>query len=59
MGSHKGEVFDLPPDISAFKYAKPGYYRFRSADEGVENPDFIVTYSTYSSKDSHKEMNRE
>jgi hypothetical protein len=53
-GSHKGELFNLPPGINAFEFAKPGYYRFRSSDEGVENPDFIVTYNVYSNKDTFK-----
>jgi hypothetical protein len=52
-GSHKGEVFTLPPGIRAFEYAGPGYYRFRSSEEGVENPDFIVTYDIYSNKQTY------
>jgi hypothetical protein len=53
-GSHKGELFNLPPGIKAFEFAMPGYYRFRSSDEGVENPDFIVTYTIYPDKDTFK-----
>jgi hypothetical protein len=52
-GSHETEIFSLPPGINAFEYAKPGYYRFRSSDEGVENPDFLVTYTIYPNKKSY------
>ena len=55
-GSHRGEVFNLPPGINAFKYAMPGYYHFHSSDEGVENPDFIVTYSIYPNKETYTKM---
>jgi hypothetical protein len=47
LGSHNGEKFTLPPGIDAFVYAEPGYYRFRSSEGGVENPDFVVTYNIY------------
>ena len=53
-GSHSGEVFNLPPAINIFEYAEPGYYRFRSSDEGVENPDFIVTYKIYPNEETFK-----
>ena len=58
-GLHKGEVFGLPPGIRAFKHAEPGYYRFCSSEDGVENPDFIVTYCVYYDEETYKTMNSE
>lgn len=40
-----GEDFTLPPDLSAFRKAKPGIYRLRSTGEEIENPDFTASWT--------------
>jgi len=42
-----GEEFQLPPDISAVKRAKPGEYKLHSTGEVVVDPDFTATWSVY------------
>lgn len=40
-----GEVFWLPPDVSAFRPARPGNYRLRSTGEVVVDPDLTTTWT--------------
>ena len=40
-----GEIFDLPPDLSAITIAEPGLYTLHSTKETVENPDFLSTWN--------------
>ena len=39
------EDFTLPPDLSAFRKAKPGKYRLRTTGEEVINPDYLCTWT--------------
>lgn len=39
-----GDIFDLPPDLSAIRKAAPGEYRLRSTGEIVTDPDYLATY---------------
>jgi hypothetical protein len=43
--SGSGEVFTLPPDLSAFVEAPPGEYRFRSTGEVVTDPDLMTQWT--------------
>ena len=40
-----GVDFTLPPDLAAFKPARPGTYRLRSTGEEVKNPDFVASWT--------------
>ena len=40
-----GEIFDLPPDLSAITIATPGIYTLHSTKETVKNPDFLSTWN--------------
>ncbi len=40
-----GTEHRLPPDLRAFREAKPGTYWLRSTDEKVADPDYIATYT--------------
>ncbi|MBD5099526.1 MAG: hypothetical protein HDT35_08310 [Clostridiales bacterium] len=42
-----GEVFTLPPDLSAVSPAAPGDYTLRSTGEVVTAPDFLSTLDLY------------
>lgn len=42
---NSGEEFDLPPDLSSTKRARPGEYKLRSTGEIVLNPDFFATWT--------------
>ena len=37
-----GEIEWLPPDLRAFKKARPGEYRLRSTGEVVLDPDYTT-----------------
>ena len=39
-----GEVYRLPPDLSAFREAEPGAYRLRSTGETIMDPDFTAAW---------------
>ncbi len=39
-----GEIFSLPPDLSAIESAPEGEYRLHSTGEIVVNPDFLSTW---------------
>jgi hypothetical protein len=41
----EGEVFWLPPDVRAFRPARPGNYRLRSTGEIVVDPDLTTTWT--------------
>lgn len=48
---HKnGEIFSLPPDLSAIKPAPEGEYKLHSTGEVVVNPDFLSTWISESSE---------
>ena len=38
------EKFELPPDLSSIKIAKPGEYKLRSTGKIIVNPDLITTW---------------
>ena len=40
-----GEVFAMPPDLSAVSPAAPGDYTLRSTGEVVTDPDFLSTWT--------------
>jgi len=40
-----GDDFTLPPDLTAFEWAKPGIYRLRCDGREVENPDLLATWT--------------
>lgn len=42
---NNGEIFSLPPDLSAIEKAPLGEYRLHSTGEVVVNPDFLTTLS--------------
>jgi hypothetical protein len=45
-GQHwDGEMYRLPPDLSAFVDAPPGEYRLRSTGEVVVNPDVTASWT--------------
>lgn len=44
MRQADGEVFVLPPDLSAISPAAPGDYTLRSTGEIVTDPDFLSTW---------------
>jgi hypothetical protein len=44
-GTHFGETYWLPPDLSAFQPAREGSYRLRSTGETIENPDFLTSWT--------------
>lgn len=46
------EIFELPPDLSSVKIAKPGEYRLRSTQEKVINPDLLTTWIMYEKNES-------
>ena len=39
-----GELYWLPPDVSAFREAAPGAYRLRSTGETIVDPDFTAAW---------------
>lgn len=39
-----GELFELPPYISALQPAEPGEYRLQTTREAVNDPDFLVVW---------------
>lgn len=43
-GCRSGELYSLPPDLSAFLPAPPGSYRLRDIGEVVEDPEYITTW---------------
>lgn len=45
-----GEIFSLPPDLSAIKPAPEGEYRLHSTGEVVVNPDFLSTWVSESNE---------
>lgn len=45
-----GREYGLPLDPRAIELAPPGLYRFRSTGEVVENPDLMITFTIYASK---------
>ena len=42
---NNGEMFNLPPDLSAIKKAPLGEYRLHSTGEVVVNPDYLTTWN--------------
>lgn len=42
---NNGEIFSLPPDLSAISKSPLGEYRLHSTGEVVVNPDFMTTWS--------------
>src|SRR5919199_3688029 len=40
-----GEVLTLPPDVDAFRDAKPGVYRLKSTGEEVIDPDLTTVWT--------------
>ena len=44
-GKRAGEIYWLPPHISAFNPARPGEYRLRTTGEVVTNPDLLSTWT--------------
>jgi hypothetical protein len=40
-----GELFWLPPDLSAFDEAEPGEYRLRSTGEVLVDPDLLSVWT--------------
>ena len=44
-GERDGEVYRLPPYLSAFLPAKPGSYRLRTTGEMVVDPDYTTTWT--------------
>ncbi len=44
-GQRAGEVYDLPPQLEAFKPAPAGEYRLRSTGEVVIDPDFTTSWT--------------
>lgn len=44
-GQEARELFWLPPDIRAFRDARPGEYRLRSTGEIVVDPDLIAYWT--------------
>lgn len=42
---NNGEIFSLPPDLSAIKKAPLGEYCLHSTGEAVVNPHFLTTWS--------------
>jgi hypothetical protein len=43
-GQRIGQEYNLPPDIRAFRAAKPGQYELRSTGEIVADPDYLCTW---------------
>ncbi|MFX1535690.1 MAG: hypothetical protein ACFFDI_15865 [Promethearchaeota archaeon] len=54
--TNSGEVFTLPPDLSAFQKAEPGEYRLRSTGEVVINPDFTVVWTVHPPSPDREEI---
>ena len=44
-GQYDGEIYTLPPDLSAIQPAAPGSYRLRSTGEVIEDPDYTVSWT--------------
>ena len=44
-GSRSGEIYNLPPDLEAFRPAAPGSYRLRETGESVIDPDYTATWA--------------
>jgi hypothetical protein len=44
IGLPDGSEFSLPPDLSAYKVAKPGTYTLSTTGEIVTDPDLICTW---------------
>jgi hypothetical protein len=40
-----GEVLTLPPNLDAFREAKPGVYRLRSTGEEIVDPDLTTVWT--------------
>lgn len=44
QGADAGRKYTLPPDLRAFRHARPGEYRLRSTGEVVVDPDLLATW---------------
>jgi len=44
-GTRRGETATLPPDLRAFRAARPGEYRLRSTGEVIKDPDLLTTWT--------------
>ena len=40
-----GEVLTLPPNLDAFREARPGVYRLRSTGEEIVDPDLTTVWT--------------
>jgi hypothetical protein len=44
-GTWAGQTMGLPPDLRAFRPAKPGEYKLQSTGEVVTDPDVLATWT--------------
>ena len=44
-GERAGDLFTLPPDLSAFHPASPGRYTLRGSGEVVDDPDYTKSWT--------------
>ena len=51
MKQKDSTVFNLPPDLSSTKRARPGEYKLLSTGEVVTNPDFLASWNVIKSED--------
>lgn len=52
-------VFILPPNLAAWFKAPPGHYRHLASGVDMQNPDFLVTWNIYRTRDSTAEGQHE
>jgi len=46
-GSFKGNEWQMPPDTSCIKVAKPGEYYLKATGEKIKNPDFLCNWEVH------------